>query len=194
MKVDILAIGVHPDDVELSCSGTLIKHISLGKKVAIIDLTQGEMGTRGTPKLREQEANKAKEIIGAKFRECLNMKDAFFVNDYDHQKKIIEVIRKYQPEIVICNAVTDRHPDHGRSSNLVSDACFYAGLQKIETTFDNKLQACWRPKVIYHYIQDQYIHPNLIVDVTNVIAKKRESILAYSSQFYNKNSKHILLV
>ncbi|MBC7861440.1 MAG: bacillithiol biosynthesis deacetylase BshB1 [Bacteroidia bacterium] len=188
MKTDILAFGVHPDDVELSCSGTLIKHIELGKTVGIIDLTQGELGTRGTAEIRMKEAAAAKKIMGVTYRENLNMADGFFLNDADHQLKIIEVIRKYQPEIVICNAIEDRHPDHGRSSKLVSEACFYSGLTKIESFFNDKLQHAWRPKAVYHYIQDRFIHPDFVVDVSAQAEKKREAIMAYSSQFYDPKS------
>jgi N-acetylglucosamine malate deacetylase 1 len=188
LKTDILAFGIHPDDVELSCSGTVIKHISLGKKVGIVDLTRGELGTRGTPELRMKEAEDARKITGANFRICLDMKDGFFLNDAEHREKIIAVLRKYQPEIVLCNAVSDRHPDHGRAAALVSEACFYSGLAKIETTDEGKLQSAWRPKAIYHYIQDRYAHPDILVDVSEQIEKKKAAIMAFSSQFYNPGS------
>ena len=188
MKIDILAIGIHPDDVELSCSGTIAKHIALGKKVGILDLTQGELGTRGNAELRTKEANEAAIILGVSFRTQLNLKDCFFENNEENQKKIIEIIRKHQPEIILCNAISDRHPDHGRASKLVSDSSFYSGLIKIETHTDNKTQQAWRPKAVYHYIQDQYIHPDFVIDISDFIDIKHKAIMAYSSQFYNPSS------
>ncbi|MCE3258946.1 MAG: bacillithiol biosynthesis deacetylase BshB1 [Bacteroidetes bacterium] len=188
MKVDILAVGVHPDDVELSCSGTLLKHIASGKKAGILDLTKGELGTRGSAQLRTQEAMSAAKILGVDFRTQLDFKDGFFQNDEFHQRKIIEQIRKHQPEIILCNAVSDRHPDHGRAAKLVADACFYSGLVKIETLMDGKPQAAWRPKAVYHYIQDNFIHPDFVVDISGFIDKKHEAIMAFSSQFYNPKS------
>ncbi len=188
MKIDILAIGIHPDDVELSCSGTIAKHIALGKKVGILDLTQGELGTRGNAELRTKEANDAAIILGVSFRTQLNLKDCFFENNEENQKKIIEIIRKHQPEIILCNAISDRHPDHGRASKLVSDASFYSGLIKIETHLDNKIQQAWRPKAVYHYIQDQFIHPDFVIDISDFIDIKHKAIMAYSSQFYNPSS------
>lgn len=188
MKIDILAIGIHPDDVELSCSGTIAKHIALGKKVGILDLTQGELGTRGNAELRTKEANEAAIILGVSFRTQLNLKDCFFENNEENQKKIIEIIRKHQPEIILCNAISDRHPDHGRASKLVSDSSFYSGLIKIETHSDNKIQKAWRPKAVYHYIQDQYIHPDFVIDISDFIDIKHKAIMAYSSQFYNPSS------
>lgn len=188
MKIDILAIGVHPDDVELSCSGTIAKHISLGKSVGVLDLTLGELGTRGNAEIRTKEAIESAKIMGVAFRTQLNFKDGFFENNEAHLKQIIEVIRKHKPEIVLCNAVSDRHPDHGRASKLVSDACFYSGLMKIETTVDGKKQEAWRPNAVYHYIQDQYIHPDFVVDITDFMEVKQKAIMAFSSQFYNPNS------
>ena len=188
MKIDILAIGIHPDDVELSCSGTIAKHIAFGKKVGILDLTQGELGTRGNAELRTKEANEAAIILGVSFRTQLNLKDCFFENNEENQKKIIEIIRKHQPEIILCNAISDRHPDHGRASKLVSESSFYSGLIKIETHSDNKIQQAWRPKAVYHYIQDQYIHPDFVIDISDFIDIKHEAIMAYSSQFYNPSS------
>ena len=188
MKIDILAIGIHPDDVELSCSGTIAKHIALGKKVGILDLTRGELGTRGNAELRTKEANEAAIILGVSFRTQLNLKDCFFENNEENQKKIIEIIRKHQPEIILCNAISDRHPDHGRASKLVSDASFYSGLIKIETHSDNKIQKAWRPKAVYHYIQDQYIHPDFVIDISDFVEIKHKAIMAYSSQFYNPSS------
>ncbi|EAZ94595.1 hypothetical protein FBBAL38_12455 [Flavobacteria bacterium BAL38] len=189
MKLDILAFGAHPDDVELGCSGTIAKEISLGKKVGIIDLTRGELGTRGSVEIRNSESAKASEILGVTVRENLDMRDGFFLNDEAHQLKIIEMIRKYQPEMVLCNAISDRHIDHGKGSKLVSDACFLSGLVKIETELNGEKQKAWRPKVVYHYIQWQTIEPDFAVDITGYMDKKMESVLAYSSQFYDPNSK-----
>lgn len=182
--IDILAIGVHPDDVELSCSGTLLKHIAMGKTAGILDLTRGEMGTRGSAELRTQEAMASAKILGLQFREQLNLADCLFENDHAHRLEIIQVLRKHKPQIVLCNAVSDRHPDHGRAAQLAAEACFYSGLAKIETG-----QEAWRPKAVYHYIQDNFIHPDFVVDVTAFADKKRESIMAFSSQFYNPASK-----
>lgn len=188
MKLDILAFGAHPDDVELGCSGTILKEISLGKTVGIIDLTRGELGTRGSAVIRDQEANAAAAILGVSVRENLNMRDGFFLNDEVHQIKIIEMIRKYRPEIVLCNAIDDRHIDHGKGSKLVSDACFLSGLMKISTSLDGLNQPAWRPKVVYHYIQWKNITPDFVVDITGFTDKKVEAILAYRSQFYDPNS------
>ncbi|MFM2229688.1 MAG: hypothetical protein RL607_946 [Bacteroidota bacterium] len=188
MKLDILAFGAHPDDIELGCSGTLAKEVALGKKVGIVDLTRGELGTRGSVEIRNRESAKAFEILGIHVRENLDMRDGFFVNDEAHQMKIIQTIRKYQPEIVICNAIDDRHIDHGKGSKLVSDACFLSGLRKIETKWEGSTQAAWRPKVVYHYIQWKNIEPDFVVDITDFMEVKMESILAYGSQFYNPNS------
>ena len=188
MKIDILAIGIHPDDVELSCSGTIAKHLAFGKKVGILDLTQGELGTRGNAELRSKEANEAAIILGVSFRTQLNLKDCFFENNEENQKKIIEIIRKHQPEIILCNAISDRHPDHGRASKLVSESSFYSGLIKIETHSDNKIQQAWRPKAVYHYLQDQFIHPDFVIDISDFIDIKHKAIMAYSSQFYNPSS------
>ena len=189
MKLDILAFGAHPDDVELGCSGTIAKEVSLGKKVGIIDLTRGELGTRGSVEIRNSESAKASEILGVSVRENLDMRDGFFINDEAHQLKIIEILRKYRPEIVLCNAITDRHIDHGKGSKLVSDACFLSGLIKIETELNGKKQQAWRPKVVYHYIQWQNIEPDFVVDISEFLDKKMESVLAYGSQFYDPNSK-----
>ena len=189
MKLDILAFGAHPDDVELGCSGTILKEVSLGKTVGIVDLTRGELGTRGSAEIRDQEASDAAKILGVSVRENLNMRDGFFVNDEKHQLEIIKMIRKYQPEIVLCNAIDDRHIDHGKGSKLVSDACFLSGLLKIETMHDGEIQKPWRPKVVYHYIQWKNIEPDFVVDITGFTDKKIESILAYRSQFYDPNSK-----
>jgi bacillithiol biosynthesis deacetylase BshB1 len=188
MKLDILAFGAHPDDIELSCGGTIAKEISLGKKVGIVDLTRGELGTRGSASLRDKEAAKASKILGVSVRENLGFADGFFVNDKKHQIGIIKMLRKYQPEIVLCNAIDDRHIDHPKGSNLVSDACFLSGLIKIETALDGKQQEKWRPKLVYHYIQWKSIEPDFVVDVSGFIDTKNEAVLAYSSQFYDPNS------
>ncbi|WP_426065294.1 bacillithiol biosynthesis deacetylase BshB1 [Flavobacterium sp. DSP2-3-1] len=188
MKLDILAFGAHPDDVELGCAGTILKEISLGKTVGIIDLTRGELGTRGSAEIRDQEANAAAKILGVSARENLEMSDGFFVNDEKHQLEIIKMIRKYQPEIVLCNAIDDRHIDHAKGSKLVSNACFLSGLMKIETSLEGEKQKAWRPKLVYHYIQWKNIEPDFVVDITGFTDKKIESILAYGSQFYDANS------
>lgn len=189
MKIDILAIGVHPDDVELSCSGTLAKEIKAGKTAGILDLTKGELGTRGNAELRSKEANEAAKIMGVSFRKQLDFKDGFFENNEAHQKQIIEVIRLHQPDIILCNAISDRHPDHGRAAKLTADACFYSGLSKIETTHEGQAQKAWRPKAVYHYIQDHYIHPDFVIDITAQMEIKHKAIMAFSSQFYDPNSK-----
>lgn len=189
MKLDILAFGVHPDDVELGCSGTLLSEKKRGKKVGIIDLTQGELGTRGTAETRKQEAADAAAILQVDVRENLKMADGFFKNDKEHQLLIIEALRKYKPEIILCNAPADRHPDHGRSSQLVTDAAFLSGLIKIETTKDNTLQEAWRPKYIFNYIQDRYFKPDFVVDVTDFFETKLEAVKAYKTQFYNPDLK-----
>jgi N-acetylglucosamine malate deacetylase 1 len=188
MKLDLLAIGVHPDDIEISAAGTICKHVKMGKRVGMLDLTKGEMGSRGNAELRLQEANEAGKILGVLIRDNLGMDDCFFTEDKQHIIAIIEKIRLYQPEIVLCNAVNDRHPDHGRASKLVSDACFYSGLAKIETSHAGKLQSAWRPRAIYHYIQDYYMKPDFVVDVSDFMDQKMQAIAAFSSQFYNPNS------
>lgn len=188
MKLDILAIGAHPDDVELSCSGVIAKEVSRGKKVGILDLTQGELGTRGSAEIRLKEAKNAAEILGVEIRENLGFRDAFFVNDEAHQLKIIEIIRKYQPEIVLCNAIEDRHIDHAKAAKLVHDACYLSGLSKIETSLNGSNQEAWRPKKVFHYIQWMELKPDLVVDISGFIDKKVASVLAYKSQFYNEGS------
>jgi bacillithiol biosynthesis deacetylase BshB1 len=188
MKLDILAFGAHPDDVELGCGATIAKEVSNGKKVGIIDLTRGELGTRGTAETRAQEANDAAEILGVTVRENLVFADGFFVNDKKHQLEVIKMIRKYQPDIVLCNAIDDRHIDHGKGSKLVSDACFLSGLLKVETEVNGNPQKQWRPKQVYHYIQWKHIEPELTVDVTGFIDTKMASVLAYKTQFYDPNS------
>lgn len=189
MKLDILAFGAHPDDVELGCAGTILKEISLGKTVGIVDLTRGELGTRGSAEIRDQEANAAAKILGVLVRENLEMRDGFFVNDEKHQLEVIKMIRKYRPEIVLCNAIDDRHIDHAKGSKLVSDACFLSGLRKVETIIDGESQEAWRPKLVYHYMQWKNLVPDFVVDITGFTDKKIESILAYRSQFYDANSK-----
>ena len=188
MKVDILAIGAHPDDVELGCGGTLAKLISEGKTVAVIDLTQGELGTRGTNVTRAEEAAESTRIMGYVSRENLKMKDGFLVNSEDYQMQIVKMIRKYQPEMVFANAIDDRHPDHAKASKLVSDACFLSGLVKIETSLDNESQKAWRPKHIFNYIQWKNITPAFVIDVSDFMEKKIEACLAYKTQFYDPNS------
>jgi bacillithiol biosynthesis deacetylase BshB1 len=189
MKLDLLAFGAHPDDIELSCAGTLLIEKNNGKKVGIVDLTQGELGTRGTAEVRKEEAKNSAVILGADIRENLEMADGFFKNDEENQRKIITVLRKYRPEIILCNAPDDRHPDHGRSADLVNDAAFLSGLIKIETKddLDNK-QEIWRPKYVFNYIQDLYFKPDFVIDISNVFDKKIEAIDAFSTQFYNPNA------
>lgn len=189
MKLDILAFGAHPDDIELGCGATIAKEVSLGKKVGIVDLTRGELGTRGSAELRIIEANNAAKILGVSVRENVGFADGFFTNDKKHQLEIIKMIRKYRPDIVLCNAIDDRHIDHGKGSKLVSDACFLSGLVKIETELEGKQQEKWRPKHVYHYIQWKNIAPDFVIDVTGFIHKKQAAVLAYSSQFYDPNSK-----
>jgi bacillithiol biosynthesis deacetylase BshB1 len=188
MKLDILAFGAHPDDVELGCSGTLAKEISLGKKVGIIDLTQGELGTRGSVEKRYQEAAKASEILGVSVRENLKFRDGFFINDEKHQLEVIKMIRKYKPEIILCNAIDDRHIDHGKGSKLVSDACFLSGLRMIETQLDGQKQEVHRPKVVYHYIQWKNIEPDFVVDISDFMQQKLDAVFAYDSQFFKPDS------
>lgn len=188
MKLDILVFGAHPDDVELSCGATIAKEISLGKKVGIVDLTRGELGTRGSADLRDEEAAEAAKILGLEVRENLKFRDGFFVNDEAHQLEVIKMIRKYCPKIVIANAVDDRHIDHGRGSKLVSDACFLSGLRRIETSLNEEQQEAWRPEVVYHYIQWKNLEPDFVVDVTGFMDTKVASVMAYKSQFYDPDS------
>ncbi|RRQ48566.1 bacillithiol biosynthesis deacetylase BshB1 [Maribacter algicola] len=189
MKLDILVFGAHPDDAELGAGGTIAKEIALGKKIGIIDLTRGELGTRGSAEIRDKEAENSKNILGVAVRENLGFRDGFFVNDEKHQLEVIKMIRKYQPNIVLCNAVNDRHIDHAKGSELVSHACFLSGLVKIATKVDGKQQEKWRPKLVYHYIQWKNLTPDFAVDISQFIEKKTEAILAYSSQFHDPNSK-----
>lgn len=188
-KADILAFGVHPDDVELGCAGTLIASIAQGKKVVVADLTRGELGTRGNAETRTIEAANAAMVMGVHARENLDMPDGFFENNEENIKKVIEVIRKYQPEIILCNAPEDRHPDHGRSSKLVADAAFLSGLIKIETKYNGKTQEAWRPKYVFHYIQDRYLKPDFVFDISKYHDKKIEAVLCYTTQFMSSDNK-----
>jgi len=191
-KLHILAIAAHPDDIELGCAGTLIKHAKAGQAVGIIDLTEGELGTRGSVATRYEEAANAAKVMGIIIRENAQMSDGFFRNDEAHQRKLISYIRHYQPEIVIANAVEDRHPDHGRGGRLIADACFLAGLRKIETERDGISQSPWRPKRVYHMIQDRPLIPTFIVDISDTFEQKMEAIRCYTSQFYNPGSSEPL--
>lgn len=188
MKLDILVFAAHPDDAELACSGTIAAHVASGYKCGIVDLTKGEKGTRGNPELRMNESATSSKILGLAVRENLGMADIHFQNDWEHQEKIIRVIRKYQPQIVLANAIRDRHPDHGKGAEVVQEAFFKSGLQKIETIFEGVKQKPYRPKHLYHYIQTDYIEPVFIVDVSNYWEKKMKSIMAFESQFYNPKS------
>lgn len=189
MKLDLLAFGAHPDDVELSASGTILLHISKGYKCGIVDMTRGELGTRGNAAVRVKEAGKASEILGLHARENLLMDDGFFVNDRENKLKVVAAIRKYQPRIVLCNAVADRHPDHGRAASLITDSVFLAGLSKVATTDAGQPQKSWKVESVFHYIQDRYIRPDICVDITPVWDKKMEAVMAFDSQFYNPDSK-----
>lgn len=188
MKLDILAFAAHPDDIELSCSGTVAKHVKDGKKVGIVDFTQGELGTRGTPELRIEEAKRSAEILGLSARENLGFKDGFFQNDMEHRLKVVEIIRKYKPEIILANAEFDRHPDHGRAADIVRTAWFLSGLKKIKTTYDGEDQEPWRPRVVFHYFQSISAKPDFVVDVSDSWDKRIESIMAFKSQFYDPES------
>ena len=188
MKLDILAFGAHPDDVELACAGTLMKSIDEGKKVGIIDLTRGELGTRGSAAIRTAESTAAAKVMGVHLRENLDLKDAFFLHDEESIKMIITVIRKYQPTIVLCNAPVDRHPDHGKSAKLIADAAFLSGLRKVETTIGDEPQEAWRPSYVLNYLQDQYLQPTFVVDVSGYQDRKVEAIMCYKSQFFNPDA------
>lgn len=183
MKLDILVFAVHPDDAELGCSGTILKHIALGKKVGIVDFTRGELGTRGSAEIRDEEAAESAKILGLHARENLRLKDGFFRNDEAHQLEVIKMVRKYQPEIILTNALHDRHPDHGRAGDLANDAIFLSGLRRIETMLDGQKQAPWRPRLVLQYIQDRYIEPDILVDITEVMEQKIASIRAFKTQF-----------
>ena len=184
-KLDILAIGAHPDDIELGCGGTLMKEIEMGKKVGLMDLTQGELGTRGSKEIRKQEAELARDFMGAKFRDNLLLDDCFFENNRDNQIKLISKIRRYQPDIIMCNATDDRHIDHQKAAKLVVDSCFLSGLKKIETTFDGNIQDVWRPVNVYHYIQWKNLEPDFVIDISRYMKQKFDLINCYKSQFYN---------
>jgi N-acetylglucosamine malate deacetylase 1 len=188
MKLDILAFGAHPDDVELSCAGTLLKHIAEGRKAGVVDMTRGELGTRGNPRIREKESAAASALMKLEVRENLRLEDGFFQRDKDTLLKLVKVIRKYRPDIVLANAVGDRHPDHGRAASLVAECCFFSGLVKIVTEADGKQQEPWRPLNVYHYIQDRHIAPDFVIDITPFLEKKMEVVQAYTSQFYNPES------
>lgn len=188
MKLDVLAFAAHPDDVELSCSGTLAKLKSEGKKLGVVDLTQGELGSRGSAELRAIEAKKSSEILGLDTRVNLKMADGFFEVNEANKLLIIEQVRRFKPEIVLANAVNDRHIDHGRGAKLVAEACFLSGLKKIETKWEAKPQEHWRPKAVYHYIQDYHIKPDVVIDITPFWSQKLQSIMAFSSQFFDPDS------
>ena len=187
-KLDIMAFGAHPDDVELSCGATVIKHVALGKTVGVVDLTKGELGTRGTAEIREQEAAAAAKLMGFEVRENLGLPDGFLENSKDQQMTVLSMIRKYRPDIVLANAVQDRHPDHGKAASLVRDSCFLSGLVKLETSWEGKAQEAWRPKAVYHYTQENYMMPDLVVDVSEHFDAKMEAVRAYKSQFYDPDS------
>lgn len=189
MKLEILVLAAHPDDAELGCGGTIAKHVSLGHKVGVVDFTKGELGTRGTPQTRDEEAAESARILGLSARENLGLKDGFFQNDKENQIVVIRAIRKYRPEIVLANAVYDRHPDHGKGAELAYDSCFLAGLAKIETSQDGQIQAPWRPKAVYHYIQSQLIEPDFVIDISAFWDKKMEAVRAFRTQFYDPASK-----
>jgi bacillithiol biosynthesis deacetylase BshB1 len=188
MKIDILAFGAHPDDVELGCGGTVAKLISEGKTCVIVDLTRGELGTRGTDEIRHEEATASAKILGVFARENLGLKDGFLVNSEEYQLSIVKMIRKYRPEIVLANAIDDRHPDHAKAAKLVSDACFLSGLRKIETNVDGENQDVWRPKQIFHYIQWKDIKPEFVIDISEHLDKKLEACMAFKTQFYDPTS------
>ena len=192
MKVDILAFAAHPDDIEISAAGTLLKHLAQGKKVALVDLTCGELGSRGSGKIRLEEAKDAAKILGIEYRLNLKMADGFFDMSQENKMRVIEMIRKFQPTVVLANAVSDRHPDHGRAAQLVNEACFLAGLSKIVTNLDNQQQKAWRPKAVYHYIQDVHIKPDFVVDITPYVEKKIEALKAFKTQFFDPSSKEPL--
>jgi len=189
MKLNILAIAVHPDDVELSCAGTLLKHIDMGKKVGILDLTRGELGSRGTAETRDVEAAGSAKILGVHVRENVRMADGFFTHTEENLRRIIAILRKYQPDIVLANALNDRHPDHGRAAKLTADACFLSGLERIETELDGKIQDKWRPKALYHYIQDYYRKPDFVIVITSYMEQKTKAIMAFKTQFFDPESK-----
>jgi len=188
MKLHILAIGAHPDDVELGCTGTLINHIRKGQKAGVLDLTEGELGSRGTVQSRYEEAQASAGVLGLSMRTNLQMADGFFQNNKEHQLKIIRILRRFQPDLVLANALADRHPDHGRAGRLIADACFFSGLRKIETEWEGEPQSPWRPKKVFHYIQDRFSEPDLIVDISGSFEQKMEAISCFKTQFFNDNS------
>ena len=191
MKLDVLVFGAHPDDAELGAGATIAKEVARGKKVGVIDLTRGELGTRGTPEIRDREASRAAEILGLAMRENMEFRDGFFQNDPEHQLALVRQIRRFRPDVVLCNAIEDRHIDHGRGSSLVSDACFLSGLVKIDTRLEgyDEWQGPWRPRQVFHYIPWRNLTPHFAVDVSGFMEKKLEAILAYDSQFYNPDSQ-----
>lgn len=188
MKLDILAFAAHPDDCELSCGGTIINHVNKGYKVGIVDLTRGELGTRGTAEQRAIESKNASKILGIHARENLDLGDGFFKNEKNEQLAVIKMLRKYQPDIVFANALTDRHPDHGKGAQLLIDACFLSGLEKIASEIDGQVQSKWRPRLLLHYVQSQYLKPDFVVDISNSFEQKMEAIRAFTSQFHNPES------
>jgi bacillithiol biosynthesis deacetylase BshB1 len=188
MKLHILAIGAHPDDVELGCTGTLINHIRKGQKVGVLDLTEGELGSRGTVQTRYEEAQASARVLGLSMRANLQMADGFFSNDKEHQLRIIRILRHYRPELVLANSLADRHPDHGKAGRLIADACFFSGLRKIETEWEGASQQAWRPKKVFHYIQDRFSEPDLIVDISSSFEQKMEAISCFKTQFFNDSS------
>jgi N-acetylglucosamine malate deacetylase 1 len=188
MKLDILVFAAHPDDAELSAAGTIIKHVRMGYKVGVVNLTRGELGTRGTATLRDQEAANSAKIMGLTVLDNLEFRDGYFVNDEEHRLRVIEKLRKYTPNIVLCNALHDRHPDHGRGSTLVSEACFYSGLRQIKSFYNGMPQDAFRPRAVYHYVQFHSLKPDFVVDISDVIDQKMDAIKCYNSQFFNPNS------
>jgi len=185
MKLDVLVFGAHPDDVELSCSGTILSLVAKGKKVGVVDFTQGEMGTRGTPEIRMKEAQAAADILGLSVRDNLGFKDVFFKNDDEHVLEVVKKIRQYQPEVILANAPKDRHPDHGKAANLVESAFFLSGLKKLETKLEGVDQDIWRPANLYHFIQTDWMEPSFVVDITKYWEKRMEAVKAYKSQFFD---------
>lgn len=190
MKLDILVLAAHPDDAELGCGGTIAKHTALGHKVGIVDLTRGELGTRGTPEQREREASESAKILGVAVRENLCLRDGFFRNDPESQLVVIRAIRTYQPRLVLANAITDRHVDHGMGAGLAYDASFLSGLSKVESlSGDGKKQSPWRPEAVYHYVQSQFIPPDFVVDISTEWETKMKAVKAFGSQFFNPDSR-----
>lgn len=189
IKLDILALAAHPDDVELSCGGTISKYCSMGKNVGIVDFTQGEMGTKGTPELRLEESANAAKAFGLAARENLGLQDVFFENSHENQLRVVSMLRKYRPEILLINSPEDRHPDHVKAAEISKAAVFLAGLKKIETLLDGKLQDIWRPKAVYHYIQSQFLTPDFVLDVSGHLETRDKAIWCFASQLHNPNSQ-----